>query len=545
MGSRFAFLAAVLVLVYGFLFFHLYQVQISHNHLYRAQAESQYAASLGLASANRGTIFFTDKDGNRLPAAINKDFPVVYAVPSAIDDATGTAAKVADILGQPAAALAAQFSRKSSSYALLDKNPTDDEVTKIQGANLKGVYVEPVTRRFYPFGALAAQVLGFVGPNAADNGTSGKYGVEKFYDDALSGRAADGPDPTAALGEDITLTIDPTVQAEGEHLIQNLVTDWRARRASMIVEDPETGRILAMGSVPSFDPNAYASTTDISRFMNPLVQEIYEPGSVMKIMTMAAGIDTNVITPQTTYYDTGTLKLDGYTIHNWDLKAHGLVTMTDAIEGSLNTGSAFAEQKTGNAVFERYLEQFGFDARTGIDLPGELSGDLRQLAPGKPQINFATASFGQGIAATPIEVLQALAAIANHGTLMRPYLNAADAPQVLGTPVSTDTAAKAAGMMVAAVDTAKIAAIPGFSVAGKTGTAQVPDHTHGGYTGDVIDTYVGFTPSSNPKFIILLKLDEAAGAPHAADTVVPAFREFAQFLINYYHTPPDRLGASS
>lgn len=534
MGSRFTLLAVAVLLVYGFLFFHLYQVQVLNNHAYKAQAESQAAAALGLPSANRGTIYFTDKDGNRLPAAINKDFPIIYGVPSVIVDPGAVAEQAAPILHQTVASLTTLLSKKASSYVLLDKNPDFEIVEAVKAAKIKGIYTEAVPRRFYPFGPLAAQVLGFVGPNKSDKGVSGKYGVEKLYDDELTGRAAGG-------AKDVTLTIDPTIQAEGEHLLQNLITGFNAPRAAMIVADPKTGQIVAMGSLPAFDPNSYASTTNIARFLNPLTQEIYEPGSVMKIITMAAGIDAGKITPDTTYNDTGELKLDGYTIHNWDLKAHGVVTMTQAIEGSLNTGAAYAEQRTGNATFRSYLDKFGFGAKTGIGLPGELAGDLRQLVPGKAQINFATASFGQGMSATPLEVLQAISALANRGVLMRPYLDAAEKPQEVRQVVSAETAAKATDMLISAVDTAKITTIGGFAVAGKTGTAQVPDLKRGGYTGEVIDTYVGFAPASDPKFIVLLKLDEALGAPHAAETVVPAFKKFAQFLINYYHISPDRI----
>jgi cell division protein FtsI/penicillin-binding protein 2 len=527
MGSRFTFLAVAVVAVYGFLFFHLFDLQVLDNQEYRAAAESQYAASLGLPSASRGSIYFTDGNGKRLPAAINKDFPVIYAVPSVIEDPAATAAQASLILGQPAKTLEAQFSKKSSKYVLLNKNPDAEMVAKVSESKIKGLYTESIPRRFYPFGPMASQVLGFVGPNKDDNGVSGKYGAEKFYNDELLRRT------------DVTLTIDPTIQAQGEHLIQTMLVKWRGKKASMMVEDVKTGRILAMGSYPSFDPNSYASTTNISRFLNPLIQDSYEPGSVMKIITMAAALDSKKITPNTTYTDTGELKLDGRTVRNWDLKAHGTVTMTEVIEGSLNTGAAFAQQRTGNTAFRGYLEKFGFNEKTGIELPGELSGDLRQLVPGKPQINFATASFGQGVAVTPIEMLQSIAAIANDGVLMRPYLDASDSPQEVRRVISEDAAKQATGMMVAAVDTAKVASIPGFSIAGKTGTAQIA--ARGGYGKDVIDTYIGFVPASDPKFIIFLKLDEALGAPHAAETVVPVFREFAQFLINYYHIAPDRI----
>lgn len=540
MGGRFAALAAGVFAAYAFLLFHLYQIQVARSSYYFAKAQSQYAA-LTPSAARRGTIYFTDKDGNSLPAAIEKDYPVVYAVPKVIDDAEETANQLAPLLGRSSESILKDLSKKSASYILLDKSPGQAEVDKITAASIKGIYTETVPRRFYPFGPLAAQVVGFVGPNSTDNGESGKYGAEKLYNDQLSGQdAPDGDLGPAPSGEDVTLTINPSIQTEAEHIIKKLAGDFNAKGSLAIVMEPSTGKIWAMASTPSFDPNNYASSS-VKNFINPAVELIYEPGSVFKVLTMVAGIDTGKITPNTTYNDTGKLVVNGKTIHNWDLKAHGLVTMTETIEGSLNTGAAFAERQTGDNVFREYIQSFGFGQKSGIDLPGEQVGSTATIKDGAPPINFATASFGQGISATPVQVIQALNAIANHGMLMRPYVKADDGPQEVRRVMSEDTSHKVAGMMVAAVDTAKVAAIDGYSVAGKTGTAQVPDFVHGGYTDNVIDTYVGFAPAYNPRFIALIRLSEPAGAPHAAETVVPAFRELAKYMLNYLNVPPDRI----
>lgn len=537
MGGRFAALAVIIFGAYAFLIFHLYELQISRSSYYLAKAQSQ-AGALVSGAAGRGTIYFTDKDGNHLPAALEREYPIIYAAPSVIDDLEEAANEAAMLLNRPASDFLVNFSRKSSSYVLLDKNPSQAEVDKVAAANFKGIYTENVPRRFYPFGSLGAQVLGFVGPNASDNGESGKYGAEKFYNGSLSGESNGvGGD---AKGEDVNLTIDPTIQTEAEHVVKNLAEKYKAAGAAVIVADPKTGKILAMGATPSFDPNNYASSS-IKNFMNPLVEQIYEPGSVVKVMTMVAGVDTGKISPDTTFNDTGTLVLNGHTIKNWDLKAHGVVTMTQVIDSSINTGAAFAERQTGNAIFKSYLQKLGFGTKTGIDLPGEVTGNFNTLTNNAPEINYATASFGQGVSATPIQVLQAIEAVANGGLLMRPYLNADLSPQVVRRVMSEDTSHKVVGMMVSAVDTAKVAAIDGYSVAGKTGTAQVPDFVHGGYTDRVVDTYTGFVPAYNPRFIVLVRLNEPANAPHAAETVVPAFRELAQFLINYFQVPPDRV----
>jgi len=298
-----------------------------------------------------------------------------------------------------------------------------------------------------------------------------------------------------------------------------------------------------MGSYPTFDPNRY-SEAELGDFLNPVTQQIYEPGSVFKIITMAAGIDAGKIATSTTFNDTGVLILNGKKIQNWDHKAYGRVTMTNVIEKSLNTGAAFAERTTGDKIFTDYVTKFGFGEPTGVDLPYELKGDLRRLNPSSPAIAFATASFGQGVAVTQMGLINAVAAIANDGELMRPYVNADLAPHSVRTVITKKTADAVTEMMVSAVDKADVASISGYSIAGKTGTAQVPDFVHGGYTDKVINTYVGFGPTSNPRFAILIKLNEPEGAPVAGLTVVPAFRDLAQFILNYFNIPPDRLGST-
>jgi cell division protein FtsI (penicillin-binding protein 3)/stage V sporulation protein D (sporulation-specific penicillin-binding protein) len=260
---------------------------------------------------------------------------------------------------------------------------------------------------------------------------------------------------------------------------------------------------------------------------------------------MASGIDAGKITPETTYVDKGSVTINGRKIENWDLKthgAHGRVTMTGVIENSINTGAIFAQQQTGNETFKEYFLRFGFGEKTAVDMPGELSGDIKLLfRRDAPAVAFATASFGQGVAATPLQIVNAFSAIANKGVLMRPYVNAALAPKEVRRVVSEDTAKKVAKMMVSAVDKAEVAKVSGYSIAGKTGTAFIPDFKNGGYTDFVINTYVGFGPTSDPRFVILIKLTKPEGIPLAGTTVVPAFRELAQFLLNYYQVPPDRI----
>ena len=207
----------------------------------------------------------------------------------------------------------------------------------------------------------------------------------------------------------------------------------------------------------------------------------------------------------------------------------------------MNTGAVFVERRMGRDLFKNYVQKFGFGEKTGIGLLGEVAGDIRRLSPKEKDIAFATAAYGQGIAVTPLELINAVSAVANGGTLMRPYVDASLSPSVVRSVVSKDATKKVTEMMVSAVTKAKVAEISGYAIAGKTGTANVPDFKNGGYTDDVINTYVGFAPAANPRFSVLIKLDEPLGKQLAGVTVVPAFREIAEFTLNYYNVPPDRL----
>ncbi|HUX35421.1 MAG TPA: penicillin-binding protein 2 [Candidatus Paceibacterota bacterium] len=546
MNRRFLFLSLAIALGYSFLFFRLYNIQVSKNGYYVAKAEMQYAAS-GLVAAKRGTIYFADKNGTKLAVAVENDSPVVYAVPKLVDDAKEAYNRLLEVIKGLPLSVETSLANKNSSYVLLERKADQSVVDRITAENIKGVVVDDVPERYYPFGSLAAHVLGFVGPNSSDNGESGKYGVEKFYEDFLSGvpgKTENGKLVQPQDGQDLVLTIDQNIQKKAETILSDLEKITQAKSGVFIVEEPSTGKILAMGGYPNFDPNNY-SDANVADFINPAIQKIYEPGSVVKVMTMAAGIDTGKITPHTTYLDKGTVVINGMRIDNHDYKTHGaygVIDMTKVLENSLNLGAIFAESQTGNNVFRNYLVKFGINSKTGIDLPGEIAGDLRPLFGSYvPQVNFADASFGQGIAMTPLELINAVSVIANGGEMMRPYINSALGPKSLGTVISSSTARQVTGMMVSAVDSVKINNIAGYSIAGKTGTSNIPDPKTGGYSQKVDNTYVGFGPASNPRFIALIKLEDPVGAPIAATTVMPAFRDLAQFILNYYNIPPDRL----
>jgi cell division protein FtsI/penicillin-binding protein 2 len=542
MAYRFTTVITILIAAYGFLLFHLYELQFIKGGYYLARADSETAASASL-NANRGAIYFTDKNGATLPAAVNQQFPVIYAVPTAVQDPENAATTLAPILNMSVASLAKIFT-SGASYRLLINKAADSVAQKVVDANVKGVYADYQPQRYYPLGSVASQVLGYVGPNSANTGMSGHYGVEGFYNNTLSGTAT----ATNKVGEDVTLTIDPNIQSEAEKILDQLVAANNATGGSVIVEDPQTGKILAMGATPDFDPNNY-SVSPLANFLNSTVQEVYEPGSIFKVLTMAAGIDSGKITPTETYTDKGYVNVGKAHITNYDYTTHGPygpgTTMTEIIEHSINSGAIYVENQTGNATFLNYMKKFGLDQKTNIDLPGEVTGDFSQLAPNAPQVDWDTAAYGQGAAVTPLALVQAVGALANGGILMRPYLDADLQPQIVRRVVSATTAAQVTKMMVDAVDLAHVANIDGYALAGKTGSAYIPDLVHGGYLNLLTDSYIGFGPTSNPKFIAFIRLNSLPVTALAAESVVPAFKQLSQYIINYYGIPPDRITSNN
>ena len=427
-------------------------------------------------------------------------------------------------------------------------------------ANQRKLVAVSEIKRVYPLGMFAAHVLGFVGYSGRNR--VGQYGVEASYDNVLSGLKRTQTWTLKSMdssrdGEDIVLTIDPNIQDYVAAKLNAVLKRWSSPHGTIIVQDPMTGAILAMASSPSFDPNNY-QTYGLSDFPNPATQEIFEPGSSFKPITMSAAIDSGAVTPDTTYNDTGAVTIGAYTIRNYNEKANGIQTMRQVLERSLNTGTIFAERKTGDDTFLNYIVAFGIGQKAGIDLGGELSGNISNLYQGRA-VNFATASFGQGIAVTPLQLINAYSAIANGGKLMRPYVvkeilhpDGSTTPtvqKILGAPITEKTATQMKSILTDVVDRGfDKARIKGYDIAGKTGTAQIPDlsrgkaDARGGYLEDkqFIHNFVGFAPSYNPRFVVLIKMDRPQGITFAADSLSPVFGDIAQYLIRYFKIPPTR-----
>ena len=392
------------------------------------------------------------------------------------------------------------------------------------------------------YGHAAFEQAGAGGPFGG-GARSGQYGVEGYYDKILRGQEISGVSKTG----DIVLTIDRNIQAFAEKELNYLMEKWQPENGNIIVQDPNTGAILAMAGSPSFDPNRY-QYYQLSDFTNKSVQEMFEPGSSFKPVTMSGALDKRALTPETTYFDAGEVVLNGYHIKNYNEKSNGVQTMYQVLEKSLNTGAMFAEDRLGDENFLDYVINFGFGQPTGIDLAGEIGGDVSNLYT-KRKINFATASFGQGIATTPIQLTNAYSALANGGKLLKPYLakvitepdgqKKITQTEIIGTPVSERATLDIKKMLAKVVEIGfDKARVKGYDIAGKTGTAQIASK-EGGYSDQFIHDMVGFAPAFDPKFVVLIKMEKPQGIKFAADSLSPSLGNMMKFLLNYFHIPPN------
>ena len=312
-----------------------------------------------------------------------------------------------------------------------------------------------------------------------------------------------------------------------------------------------TGKILAMANVPTFNPNEFSSVEDMSMYLNPIVSHTYESGSVFKPITLAIGLDAGVIDPDTTYRDTGVIYEAGYEIMNSDEKSYGKQTMKQVLEESLNTGTIFVERKVGNARFKEYIERFGFGEKTGIDLPSESRGNISNLEYLQRDINFYTASFGQGISMTLLQLAQSYDVLANGGTLMKPHI--VDAfilkdgereeikPEIIRRVITEETSFDIREMLYSVVENGhgKRAQVPGYRVGGKTGTAQVAKKDERGYSDEEsIGTFAGFAPVGDPQFVVAVKIRNPKDVIWAESSAAPAFGDIMKFLLDYYNVKP-------
>lgn len=555
----FLFFAGILVLA------RLFFLQVLSHEKWIALAENQHNASLELA-ADRGEIFMHDgENDDRYPLAVNREYQTVFVVPRDVVEKDRVALELSRILDIEAAEILDKLNLEDDPFEIIKKRLSDGEVAEIRTLQFKGVALQGEKYRYYPAGELAAQVIGFASLGA--KGGAGGYGVEASLDEQLrgetgtlsqekdaSGRWIPLSDRTishASNGDSVTLTLDRVIQYETEKILKDSVEQYQADRATAIVMDPQSGNILAMASAPQFDPNNYSKEEDYSIFLNGAVSSAYEPGSIMKPITMAIGIEEGQVSPTTEYVDTGRVVEAGYTIRNAEDKVYGRSNMFHVLDQSINTGVIYVEKLVGNTLFGEYLKRFGFGERTGIRLPAELPGNLKNLQNTRSTINFFTASFGQGITATPIQMTTAYAALANGGRLLKPNIIdkvihsdgsiEVTAPTVIRQVVSEETS-KAMGTMLRSVVVSghgKRADVPGYLVGGKTGTAQVAKTGSKGYEEGVsIGSFIGYAPIHDPKFVVLVKLDNPKNVEWAESSAAPTFGQIMKFLLEYAKVQP-------
>jgi len=560
-------IGGILMLALGSVVVRLFQLQILEYSAYKLLASDQHEVQAQLVP-KRGTIYLRDRfDGSLHPVAKDRETWQVYSVRREIKDATSTAVALAPMLELPAEQILFQMLYATSSFQVLSKDVPMEHAETIRGNRYPGIGISKGPTRFYPEQGLGGQVFGFVGMDD-DNHRVGRYGLEGSFNDELAGtygtlliekdaagrRMSIGTTELqhARDGSDLVLTLDRAMQYEACRKAAGAVAEFQADSASIVVMDPETGAVWAMCSAPDFDPANYGKIDSISVLNNSATFDQIEPGSIFKPLTMAAGIEEGKIGPNTTYVDPGEEKIDDFTVRNSDKLAHGVQTMTEVLTKSLNTGTIFVQRLLGKETFRKYVQNFGFGKKTGVGVGPEAEGDIRPLDK-KGSIFAATASYGQGISVTQIQMLAAFGSLANGGRLMQPFLvkevvhpdgqRVVTEPRVVREVISKRTSRLVSGMMVTVVESGhgKLAAVPGYYVAGKTGTAQVPNPNGPGYLPDAtIGSFVGYAPSDHPRFVMLVTVVKPRTVSFAESSAAPVFGDMAKFILSTLQVPPER-----
>ena len=566
-------ITAGLIVAFGLLFIiRLYYLQVLHGPSFRIEAEKQYVSSIP-NMFDRGSIFLKQKDGKLINGATINSGYVISITPKLLQNKEQAYQAIAKIIPLDHTEFIEQAKKETDPYEEIAKRVPEDKANQIMALHIAGVKIFRGTWRYYPGGPLASQTIGFVGYKDKGNDLVGRYGLESYYNDMLV-RHEDNlyvnffAELFTNLGDtvfdrqssdqaDLVLTIEPTVQGYLEKELQNIEDEWHSDETGGIIMDPKTGAIYAMAGNPSFDLNEFSKVKDGSVFANPSVQNVYEMGSIIKPLTMAAGLDAGVVTAKTTYNDLGHITMNNKTFGNFDGRGRGPGTsMQEVLNQSLNTGVAFVVGKLGNERFADYfLHKFHLGEETGIDLPGERQGLMQNLSS-KRDIEYATASFGQGIAMTPINMVSSLSILGNGGFVVTPHIvdevrySKGKVKKFIPNPpeqvLKLGTSEEITRMLVTVVDKALLGGtvkIPEYSIAAKTGTAQIarPRALGGGYYDDrYIHTFFGYFPAYDPKFIVFLYTYYPKNATFASHTLTMPFIRTAKFLLHYYSIPPDR-----
>jgi len=508
----------------------------------------------------RGAVI--DRAGESL--ALSLESQSVYARPHRIQNVDNVSRKLAGVLNLRVAEVKQKISA-AKPFVWIKRQITSPEAEKIQVLNIDGIGMFYEPNRHYPQGQLAGQVIGFVGRDS-----EGLEGLELKYNDYIRGEAGSSVTERDALGRrvliqgveglqippgsDIHLTLDTAIQHIAEKELEASILKYRAKAGVAIIVDPFTGEVLALANYPSFDPNLYNKQSADQR-RNRAVADSYEPGSTFKTILAAAALEEDVVGKEDLFYcEMGKYPYAGKIIH--DTHPYGWLSFSKILQVSSNIGFTKVAEKLKKDRYFKYIEKFGFGRSTGIDVPGEVPGLLRK-AESWSAIDLATHAFGQGISATPMQMVMAYAAIANGGFLMRPYVTQRvvspqgevvleNQPHVVRRVVSEKTAKQLASMLSQVTTeggTGAMANIEGFEVAGKTGTAQKADPVHGGYSNKRVGSFVGFVPANNPRLVALVLIDEPEGSVYGGVVAAPVFRNIAQGALRRMMVAPQKTEA--
>lgn len=523
----------------------------------------------------RGSVYVQDiRSHEKYPLAMNRDYFLMFADTREILDAK-MAEEIFNKLNEffhydevRKGEILTGLNKRSRPYVPIEKRVEEEVEEKVKALKLPGIYFVRNSVRYYPEKELAASVIGFVGKDEKGNDV-GHYGIEGYWNKELAGQggffsgaksASGGLIPLldwtmkpAEDGANIVLTLDRSLQYQLCERLRQAQEEYGAESATLVMMEPQTGAIRAMCSLPDFNPNLYNQVKNAAVFNNNSVFTPYEPGSIFKLITMAAALNEGMVVPETTFVDTGGRSEFCQTpIKNAMDKVYGRQTMSEVLENSVNTGMVFVVEKLGKKKFSEYMKNFGFGVKEGIELDTEVSGNVDSLTKNKgDQIDCyaATASFGQGITATPLQMVTAYSVIANGGKLMKPYIveeiNYPDGriekikPKEIRRVINDRSALLLNGMLVNVVDKghAKQAGVRGYYIGGKTGTAQIPGP--GGYIEETNHSFVGVAPVDDPKFVMLIKFEKPKRV-WAEATAAPLFGELANFILKYYRVPPSR-----
>jgi cell division protein FtsI/penicillin-binding protein 2 len=550
----------------GILLAKLFLVQVVRKENYQDRALHQYVTPAS-DIFERGTIYFSAKDGTLVSAATQSTGYKVAINASKISDPEDTYQKLNKIFDLDYEDFTTRAKKKNDPYEEIAHKLTKEEADKISALKLSGVSIFKEKWRFYPGLNMASQTIGLVGYEGDELG--GRYGIERSHNAVLA-RGADNPyvnffaeifsnietilDEEDVAEGDVITTIEPQVAAYLEKKLVEVKSKYNVDSIGGIVMNPNDGAIYALASKPDFDPNDFSDVKNPILFSNPLVENVLEFGSVVKPLVVAAALHEKVITPTTTYDDKGSIWVEKKEIFNFDKRGRGLVTIQEVLNQSLNTGMVFIEQKLGKEKLREYLLSYGLKEKTGIDLPNETAGLVSGILKSPREIEYANAAFGQGIAFTPVAITRALASLANGGMLVVPHvvkeikyetgLSKKFTYPTTPTKISKETSEEITRMLVNVVDKALkqgTGKLEHFSVAAKTGTAQVADNVTGGYYEDRhTHSFFGYFPAYDPEFIVFLYAVNPKGVAYAADTWANPFFDLAKFLLNYYNVPPDR-----